>query len=399
MSDESDDSIDPAEIYTVEEYMAEQNILNSFAGRMEAKIKARLDAGPSSRRRGSRRYIDRDLQAAHNQLWNDYFAEVPLYSDAMFRRRFRMRRHVFLRIVDALGSWSSYFTLRKDCTEKQGLSPLQKCTAAIRMLAYGTAADTLDEYLKVAERTALDCLENFVEGVIEVFGDRYLRRPTAEDIECLLKEGESRGFPGMLGSIDCMHWRSENCPTAWKGQFTNGHHGVPTVILEAVALYNLHIWHAFFGVAESNNDINVLNQSPLFLEAIKGEAPQVQFSINGTQYNTGYYLAEGIYPEWTAFVKSIRAPQLEKHKLYAMQQEAKRKDVERAFGVLQSRFNIVRRPACSWSMKILRKIMKACVILHNMIVEDEGEMAEEPIESECCTRLINCPSTGSAKSY
>jgi len=157
MSDESDDSIDPAEIYTVEEYMAEQNILNSFAGRMEAKIKARLDAGPSSRRRGSRRYIDRDLQAAHNQLWNDYFAEVPLYSDAMFCRRFRMRRHVFLRIVDALGSWSSYFTLRKDCTEKQGLSPLQKCTAAIRKLAYGTAADTLDEYLKVAERTALDC--------------------------------------------------------------------------------------------------------------------------------------------------------------------------------------------------------------------------------------------------
>ena len=214
----------------------------------------------------------------------------------------------------------------------------------------------------------------------------------------MLKEGESRGFPGMLGSIDCMHWRSENCPTAWKGQFTNGHHGVPTVILEAVALCNLHIWHAFFGVAESNNDINVLNQSPLFLEAIKGEAPQVQFSINGTQYNTGYYLAEGIYPEWTAFVKSIRAPQLEKHKLYAMQQEAKRKDVERAFGVLQSRFNIVRRPARSWSMKILRKIMKACVILHNMIVEDEG-MAEEPIESECCTRLINCPSTGSAKSY
>jgi hypothetical protein len=73
------------------------------------------------------------------------------------------------------------------------------------MLAYGTTADMLDEYLKVAESTALECLEKFVHGVIEVFGFEYLRRPTAEDMERLLQVGESRGFPGMLGSIDCMH--------------------------------------------------------------------------------------------------------------------------------------------------------------------------------------------------
>jgi len=291
-----------------------------------------------------------------------------------------MRRHVFLRIVDALGSWSPYFTQRVDCTNRPGLSPLQKCTAAIRMLAYGTAADMLDEYLKVAESTALECLEKFVQGVVEVFGSKYLRCPTAEDMERLLQVGESRGFPGMLGSIDCMHWRWENCPTAWKGQYTTGRYGFPTMILEAVASHDLHIWHAFFGVAGSNNDINVLNQSPLFLEAIKGEAPWVQYSVNGRQYNTGYYLADGIYPEWAAFVKSINSPQLDKHKVYAAEQEGARKDVERAFGVLQARFNIVRRPARSWSTRIIGLIMKACVILHNMIVEDEGEMAKESID-------------------
>jgi hypothetical protein len=178
-----------------------------------------------------------------------------------------------------------------------------------------------------------------------------------------------------------MHWRWENCPTAWKGQYTTGRYGVPTIILEAVASYDLRIWHAFFGVAGSNNDINVLNQSPLFIESIKGEAPRVQFSVNGRQYNTGYYLVDEIYPEWAALVKSIKAPQLEKHKVYASEQEGARKDVERAFGVLQKRFNIVRRPARSWSLKIIRNIMRACVILHNTTVEDEGPaMAERPID-------------------
>jgi len=170
-----------------------------------------------------------------------------------------------------------------------------------------------------------------------------------------------------------MHWRWENCPLAWRGQFTRGDYGVPTIILEAVASHDLHIWHAFFGVAGSNNDLNVLNQSPLFLDALKGEAPQVQFSVNANEYRTGYYLADGIYPEWAAFMKSITLPQTEKHQLFAEHQEGARKDVERAFGVLQSRFSIVRRPARLWKRKSIGRIMLACVILHNMIVEDERE--------------------------
>ena len=98
--------------------------------------------------------------------------------------------------------------------------------------------------------------------------------------------------------------------------YTRGDHGVPTIILEAVASHDRWIWHAFFGVAGSNNDINVLNQSHLFVEELRGEAPQVQYSINGRQHNIGYYLANGIYPEWYVFVKSIRKPQSDKHKLF-----------------------------------------------------------------------------------
>ena len=34
-----------------------------------------------------------------------------------------------------------------------------------------------------------------------------MRSPNQYDIRCLLKEGESRGFPRMLESIDSMHWK------------------------------------------------------------------------------------------------------------------------------------------------------------------------------------------------
>ncbi|XP_021749526.1 uncharacterized protein LOC110715270 [Chenopodium quinoa] len=50
---------------------------------------------------------------------------------------------------------------------------------------------------------------------------------------------------------------------------------------------------------------------------------------------------------------------------------AARKDVERAFGVLQARFAIIRKPSLAYDEDIPRDIMKACIIMHNMIVEDE----------------------------
>jgi hypothetical protein len=66
-------------------------------------------------------------------------------------------------------------------------------------------------------------------------------------------------------------------------------------------------------------------------------------------------------------------PQGEKRKLFAQRQESARKDVERAFGVLQARFAIVRGPARAWHVNTMKHIMLACIILHNMIVEDERD--------------------------
>jgi hypothetical protein len=81
----------------------------------------------------------------------------------------------------------------------------------------------------------------------------------------------------------------------------------------------------------------------------------------------GYYLADDIYPSWATFVKTIPEPQGNKKKYFAKAQEACRKDVERAFGVLQSRFAIVRGPARLWDEDTHHDITMACIIMHNMI--------------------------------
>ncbi|KAL7609950.1 uncharacterized protein LOC111884619 [Lactuca sativa] len=132
----------------------------------------------------------------------------------------------------------------------------------------------------------------------------------------------------MLESLDCLHWTWGCCPNAHKGQYTQGNHGYPTVILKALVSYEMWIWHAFFGSASSLNDINDLNISPLLDDMYNGTAPDSSFQVAGTLYRNGYYLVDGMYLECACFVKSLSFPNDRNRLKFKRAQERARNDVE-----------------------------------------------------------------------
>ncbi|KAK2659608.1 hypothetical protein Ddye_006141 [Dipteronia dyeriana] len=161
-------------------------------------------------------------------------------------------------------------------------------------------------------------MKDLCSAIIDIFGEEYLRTLTKEDIMRMLEENAMRGFPRMLGSLDCMHWKWENCPTAWHGTHVNGKIGSPTLILEAVETLN------------------------------------------------------------------------EKQKNFSKAQEAVRKDVQRAFKVLQASFAIVKGLAIYWDQGEYDHIMKNCIKLHNMIVESEEDPEEwQPPEGETLEFVVH----------
>ncbi|XP_026459212.1 uncharacterized protein LOC113359855 [Papaver somniferum] len=259
-----------------------------------------------------RRTIVRDRRRRHNLIIRDYFrGEDSKYPPQHFRRRFRMDISLFIRILHDITNYDKYFTQRYDDVKREGLSPLQKMIAAVRMLAYDLPADILDEYIQIGESTAVECLKRFCDAIIGIYEKEYLRKPNENDIARLLKEAESRGFPGMIGI-----------------------------------------------------------------------APPCEFAIQGKKYNMGYYMSDGIYPKYATLIQTISNPSNDREELFSKRQEAVRKDVERAFGVLQSRWRIVKGPARNWKAKDLGKIMKTCIILHNMIIENEEPQGTDPARWE-----------------
>ncbi|XP_062014057.1 uncharacterized protein LOC133730492 [Rosa rugosa] len=271
-----------------------------------AELDDNEDDEAESRRRGAvlgHIVINRPRQEAGYNLYMDYFVEVLRFGEAKFRRQFRMSKSLFHQIAEAVKDHDNFFVQHRDGIGKLRLSSLQKFTAVFRMLAYGVPADALDEYLKIGESTAIRCMKRFCQAVIEVFGNRYLRTPNAEDVVRLLYIGEERGFPA------------------------------------------------------------------------EGKSPPVNYKILEKDYDIGYYLADGIYPKWSTLVQTIHDPQGPKKVLFGKKQESCRKDVERAFGVLQSHWAIIKGPARFWNKCVLHDIMTTCIIMHNMIIEDERDLS------------------------
>ena len=68
--------------------------------------------------------------------------------------------------------------------------------------------DSLDENFRMFERTARDTLIHFCDCILQLYAPRYLRTPTPNDVKQLYDHhSKVHGFPGMLGSFDCMHWK------------------------------------------------------------------------------------------------------------------------------------------------------------------------------------------------
>lgn len=301
--------------------------------------------------------------------------QAPLLG-AQFKEMFRISLRRFERFAQSVVPSNIFFQGETDCFNRPVPSWQAKLLLPLKTLAYGVASHTFRDYFQMSKTEARECLLQFVRTVKDCFSGEYLRCPTSQDMESIValhKHGKHK-IPGMLGSLDCMHMLWKNCPKAYAGQF-KGKEKKPTVVLEAACDYNLWFWHASFGHPGSLNDINILNLSPLLDAFLDGtfadrERSAVPYAIADEMFNSLYFLADGIYPSYSRFVLTINQPILERERYFAAWQEGARKDIERAFGVLQCQWKFVANPIHHMNPVVIGDVACACLIFHNMNVED-----------------------------
>lgn len=76
----------------------------------------------------------------------------------------------FYYIMEGLCKTYPYFTQKKACTGCFGFSSNQKIASVLRLLAYGTATDSINDYLLISESMAGECLKRFNNAVAQRLG-------------------------------------------------------------------------------------------------------------------------------------------------------------------------------------------------------------------------------------
>lgn len=270
----------------------------------------------------------------------------------------------------------SFYKMKKKFGDNQS-SLEAKLLLPLKTLAYGVPAHTFIDYFQMSKEFARSCCIEFDKAIRRCYEHMYLKLPTALDLKriCALHKNVHI-VDGLVGSLDCCHTFWKNCPKAWAGSY-KGKEKKPSIVLEAVADYHLFLWHASYGYTGNLNDLTILSLSPLLDRMVDGtihdlekEAGVVPFKIGRHQFNETFLLTDGIYPSYSRFVKGIKEPITVAEKRYTGWQEACRKDIERAFGVLQNTWQFIQRPILLHSLKDISQRVTCCIILHNMLVSD-----------------------------
>ena len=343
------------------------------------------DEGRKGSREGKAPNKDRDFAGANARVIKHYFnGRESTYNEKDFERRFRCPRTVFNRIFDALMGQDP-FLHNKDATGKLGVYPLVKLVGCFRYLAYGDAYDRDDENLEMGESTLEGYVKKFTKLMKKEFGQQYLNRcPNSHEREAIASVMTRKGFPGCLASWDCKHFNWKNCPMRLSGQHKgHGEGGKNTLILEAISDHRRYIWYANFGDPGSLNDLNILDKSSIVGAMLRGELNITidPYTINNNERDWMYFLVDGIYPEWSIFINTFNKATDPIKKHFASVQEAVRKDIECAFGILVSQFHILQRPIRNWYLEEIVDLLHSCVIIHNMVIDerygDVGSSKEE----------------------
>jgi Plant transposon protein len=325
-----------------------------------------------------------DYDGAMNCIQRDYLGPDPFFGH-YFERIFRVSRGIVEDLMQVLGNRSSFFTLQHNkITGLPGIRPEAKVLIALKQLAYGASGMAFLDYFQMSDTTARKCLKDFSKIIsTSHLREQYLRMPSKADAKKLSAMHEMEfGVAGCLGCLDCMHVYWRTCPRAWHGQY-EGKEGEATIVLEAFADYTTKIWHACFGFPGTLNDINIWDQSPLlrtFLDGSFARDVDFDFVVNGKVFKELWIMVDGIYPELSRFVKNHQFPVTEQDRHYSKWQEACRKSVERAFGILQRKFHILVYPMELFFEADIRHVVEACIILHNMMVDVRlsREQVEDP---------------------
>jgi hypothetical protein len=295
----------------------------------------------------------------------------------LFRLRFTVPYQVFTQILYFAELW---FPQRERHICGYELAPVYlKLLGTLRMLGKGCSWDLLYELSGVSAEVHRNWTLSFIDKFSKELYPVYVHGPrNSEEIDSVTSLYAACGFPGCVGSTDCVHIRWDFCPSLWFSSFKNGKNSYASIAYEMTVDHSKRFQASTIGHYGTTSDKTIVKFDGFVNEVRYGDMyTQAEFKLQSTD-NTWlkekglYLLVDGGYHKWRIMQCPMKHTNEEDQSRWSEFAESVRKDVECAFGILKKRYQILKN-AITWHRKSdIDNAVFTCVILHNMLHEYDG---------------------------
>ncbi|XP_058126548.1 putative nuclease HARBI1 [Anopheles ziemanni] len=277
--------------------------------------------------------------------------------DERFVRNFRVSRYVFREILDEIGDEISP-------TYRNGITAIQKLAATLRFLAEGTYQHGVgkDFFVPMAQSTFSVVLSQTLDAIERKLCAKWIR------LNMTIREKEDAnafffsksGIPGVVMCVDGTHIRIMKPRTNQHLYYNRKGYFSINALMICDNRQKIRFVNAKYGGA--SHDSHVWNRSPADnFFAAKYRNEEQDFKL----------LGDSAYPGKPWIIKPIRNAQpYTSHAEYNSRHSKGRFIIERAFGVLKSRFQcIAGARQLHYTPEKSLQIINVCSALHNMMIE------------------------------
>ena len=295
----------------------------------------------------------------------------------LFRTRFRVPFPLFERLVQ-LTRENRWFSENPDASGRKG-APLElKILGVLRVLGRGYCFDGIEELSFISAECNRMFFHTFCDLFSKKYFDVYCNAPMSDaEIKKTLSVYDRLGFPGCIGSTDCVHLRWERCPVGDRS-LHKGKEGYPSISYEVTVDHTSKIIAATKGFPGAKNDKTIVRFDGFVSAIHDGDLySNVSYKMcedTGEEYieKGCYLLVDGGYHKWRCLQCPLKHSAIPKESLWSEWAESVRKDVECTFGSLKGRFRCLKVPIFYNTREVVDNMFFTCCILHNLLLTIDG---------------------------
>lgn len=220
-------------------------------------------------------YVRKDFTQS---VWWTYvlggtYADPNHPHSTVFRLRFRVPWDLYKRLVDEIRELE-WFSENPDAAGRPSSSLELKILGVLRVLGRAFTFDDLEEVTLISKEVHRNFFHQFIRKFATHYYPLKVKPPSTEaDIRSAMSEYTKAGFPGAIGSTDCVHVWWDRCSASEK-VLSTGKEKYPTRVYEMTVNHRRQIYSTTGGDFGSYNDKTVVKFDGFVQKVHKGELYQ-----------------------------------------------------------------------------------------------------------------------------